>query len=161
MNTVIKAHPVEKKTAYTAPIIIVILSLKPILISLFFMLSFIIVLLLSSVSAKAQFAAPDTGIASFYSNAFHLRRTASGDIYHKDSLTAAHKHLPFGTLVRVTNLSNQKSVIVKINDRGMKGKNRIIDLSQAAARELSMISKGLAKVMIEIIHELPMDANTE
>lgn len=116
----------------------------------------VLIFLLNLPATKAQFAPPDTGIASYYSNAFHLRRTASGEIYHKDSFTAAHKYLPFGTLVRVTNLSNQKSVIVKINDRGMKGKNRIIDLSQAAAKELSMMPKGLTKVMIEIIHELPL-----
>jgi len=99
----------------------------------------------------AQFAMPDTGIASYYSDAFHLKKTASGDIYHKDSLSAAHKTLPFGTVVRVTNLSNQRSVVVKINDRGMKGKNRIIDLSKAAAKELAMIRSGLTTVMIEII----------
>jgi len=103
------------------------------------------------VHSHAQFALPDTGTASYYSDAFHLRRTASGDIYHKDSLSAAHKTLPFGTLVRVTNLSNQRSVIVKINDRGMKGKKRIIDLSKAAAKELQMIRSGLTTVMIEII----------
>jgi rare lipoprotein A len=100
---------------------------------------------------SAQFGQPDTGIASFYADKFHGRPTASGEIYHRDSLTAAHKTLPLGTLVRVTNLSNQKSVIVKINDRGMKGKNRIIDLSKAAAIELNMVKKGLQKVMIEQI----------
>ncbi len=66
-----------------------------------------------------------------------------------DSLTAAHKSLPFGTYVKVTNLSNDKSVIVKINDRGMKGMKRIIDLSPAAAKELGMIKKGLQKVRVE------------
>lgn len=161
MNTIITAQPVEKSTLIAVHAPIAYLS-SPINCHIQILKTLIfIAALFCFASTNAQFAPPDTGIASFYSNSFHMRRTASGEIYHKDSLTAAHKHLPFGTLVRVTNLSNQKSVIVKINDRGMKGKNRIIDLSQAAARELSMISKGLAKVMIEIIHELPMDANTE
>lgn len=92
-----------------------------------------------------------TGLASFYADRFHGRMTANGDIFHRDSLTAAHKTLPFGTLVRVTNLSNDKQVIVRINDRGMNGYKRIIDLSPAAARELSMIKKGIQKVRVEEI----------
>ena len=92
-----------------------------------------------------------TGLASFYAYRFHGRMTANGDIFHRDSLTAAHKTLPFGTLVRVTNLSNDKQVIVRINDRGMNGYKRIIDLSPAAARELSMIKKGIQKVRVEEI----------
>ncbi|MEX1189286.1 MAG: septal ring lytic transglycosylase RlpA family protein [Bacteroidia bacterium] len=91
------------------------------------------------------------GTASFYAKKFHGRPTASGEIFHVDSLTAAHKKLPFGTIVKVTNLSNNKVVFVKINDRGMKGMKRIIDLSPAAARELGMINKGLQKVRVEEI----------
>jgi rare lipoprotein A len=92
------------------------------------------------------------GTASYYAKKFHGRKTANGDVFHIDSLTAAHKTLPFGTLVRVTNLKNQKSVIVRINDRGMAGKKRVIDLSPAAAREIGMIHSGLQKVRVE---ELP------
>jgi rare lipoprotein A len=92
------------------------------------------------------------GIASFYARKFHGRKTANGDKFHVDSLTAAHKTLPFGTFVRVTNLRNQKSVIVRINDRGMAGKKRVIDLSPAAAKEIDMINSGLQKVRVE---ELP------
>lgn len=90
-----------------------------------------------------------TGLASFYADRFHGRVTANGDIFHRDSLTAAHKTLPFGTIVRVTNLSNDKQVIVRINDRGMNGYKRIIDLSPAAARELGMIKKGLQMVRVD------------
>jgi rare lipoprotein A len=93
----------------------------------------------------------DTGIASYYSQKFHGRKTASGQIFHVDSMTAAHKRLPFGTVVRVTNLRNGRSVIVTINDRGMKGKNRIIDLSPAAARKIGIIERGLARVAVEVI----------
>lgn len=93
------------------------------------------------------------GIASFYAKRFHGRPTASGEIFHIDSLTAAHKTLPFGTRVRVTNLSNNKEVIVRINDRGMNDLKRIIDLSPAAAREISIINKGLQRVRIEEIRE--------
>lgn len=93
------------------------------------------------------------GIASFYAKKFHGRQTASGEIFHVDSLTAAHKFLPFGTLVRVTNLSNGKEVYVRINDRGMKGLKRIIDLSPAAARELNMLNHGVARVRVEEIPE--------
>ncbi len=96
-------------------------------------------------------ASPDTGIASYYADKFHGRKTASGEVFHQDSLTAAHKHLPFGTIVRVTNLWNNQSVIVKVNDRGMKGKNRVIDLSKAAAKELNMVGAGLVKVKVEVL----------
>lgn len=91
------------------------------------------------------------GIASYYHDKFHGRTTANGEIYHKDSLTAAHRSLPFQTYVKVTNLSNNKSVIVKINDRGPFVKGRIIDVSKAAASQLGIIKQGVAKVSVEII----------
>ena len=116
------------------------------------------VLTLSALSLFSQDTALDSfyvqeGVASFYAKRFHGRPTASGEIFHVDSLTAAHKTLPFGTLVKVINLSNNNEVIVKINDRGMKGLKRIIDLSPAAARELDMVNKGLQKVRIEEVRE--------
>jgi rare lipoprotein A len=116
------------------------------------------VLTLSALSLFSQDTALDSfyvqeGVASFYAKRFHGRPTASGEIFHVDSLTAAHKTLPFGTLVKVINLSNNNEVIVKINDRGMKGLKRIIDLSPAAARELDMVNKGLQKVRIEELRE--------
>jgi rare lipoprotein A len=101
---------------------------------------------------QVQKAKLDTGVASFYADKFHGRKTASGEVFHQDSLTAAHKYLPFGTLVKVTNLRNNQSVIVKVNDRGMKGTNRVIDLSKAAAKELNMLGAGLVKVKVEVLN---------
>ena len=80
------------------------------------------------------------------------RPLTSGEKYDKDALTAAHRTLPLGTMVKVTNLKNNKSVVVKINDRGPHGsKTRIIDLSGRAARELDMIQDGKAKVKLEVV----------
>ena len=88
------------------------------------------------------------GIASWYGPGFHGSRTASGEIYNMYKLTAAHKTLPLGTYVKVINLENRKSVIVKVNDRGPFVKGRIIDLSYAAAKKIGMLRKGTAKVKI-------------
>ena len=88
------------------------------------------------------------GTASWYGPGFHGRKTASGEIFNTNELTAAHKTLPFHTLVKVTNLSNNKEVVVKINDRGPYVGGRIIDLSKAAKEEIGM--DGLAQVRIEI-----------
>jgi rare lipoprotein A len=92
---------------------------------------------------------PQTGQASWYGAAHHGKRTASGAIYNKEALTAAHPSLPFGTRVKVTNLSNGKSVEVEITDRGPFVGGRIIDLSQAAARALGMVESGTATVRLE------------
>ncbi|MBO1519785.1 septal ring lytic transglycosylase RlpA family protein [Oceanisphaera sp. DM8] len=89
------------------------------------------------------------GKASYYGGRFHGRKTASGEIFNKNILTAAHRTLPFGTQVRVTNLNNNKSVVVRINDRGPYAKGRIIDLSEQAARQLKMIRAGVVKVKVE------------
>jgi rare lipoprotein A len=88
------------------------------------------------------------GIASWYGQDFHGNATASGEIYNMYDLTAAHKTLPLGTSVMVTNLENHRSVSVKINDRGPFVKGRIIDLSYAAARSVGMVEKGTARVEI-------------
>jgi len=93
----------------------------------------------------------DTGYATFYSNMWHGHRTSSGKIYHKDSLSCAHKKYPFGSKLRVTNLKNGKSVIVTVTDRGPHVKTRIIDLSGAAAKKIAMISDGVAKVSVELL----------
>lgn len=90
-----------------------------------------------------------TGKASFYANKFHGRKTSSGAIYHRDSLTCAHPTFPFGTLLEVVNPKNNKSVIVKVTDRGPFTRNRIIDLSYAAAKELGIIRKGIAHVELK------------
>ena len=91
------------------------------------------------------------GKASFYADKFEGRTTASGDKYRHGKATAAHKSLPFGTKVRVTNLGNDKSVVVTINDRGPFVEGRIIDLSKSAAESLDFINQGLAEVKIEVV----------
>lgn len=91
-----------------------------------------------------------TGKASYYAAKFHGRKTASGTLYHKDSLTAAHKTLKFGTVIRVKNLANDSIVIVKVNDRMGKSPH-ILDLSYAAAKQLNFIRNGFANVQIETI----------
>ncbi len=92
-----------------------------------------------------------SGIASWYGPGFHGNTSASGERYNQNDLTAAHRTLPFGTNVRVTNLNNGSSVIVRINDRGPYSRGRIIDLSAAAARVLGMIQTGVAPVKIEVL----------
>jgi len=89
------------------------------------------------------------GIASYYGRAFHGRRTASGVIFNQHSLTAAHRTLPLGTILRVINVKNHKAVIVKINDRGPFIRSRIIDLSHAAARSIGI--RGLGTVKLELV----------
>jgi rare lipoprotein A len=97
----------------------------------------------------APAALPQTGPASWYGSQHHGKRTASGSIFDQTKLTAAHRSLPFGTRVKVTNLSNDKSVEVEITDRGPYAGNRIIDLSRAAAQALGMIDSGTATVRLE------------
>jgi len=92
-----------------------------------------------------------TGLASYYANKFQGHRTASGERYNKNKFTAAHLSLPFNTRVRVTNINNNLSVIVRINDRGPHSKSRIIDLSRAAAEQIGLIRQGICKVRIEIV----------
>jgi len=94
--------------------------------------------------------AREKGQASFYANKFKGRKTASGELYDPNKFTAAHRTLPFGTMVRVMNLENKKIVTVKINDRGPHIKTRIIDLSYAAAEKLDIIRKGIGEVAIEV-----------
>ncbi len=91
----------------------------------------------------------EEGYASYYSDYFEGRKTANGEIYDHNKLTAAHKTLPFGTEVLVENLNNNKSVIVVINDRGPFHKKRIIDLSLSAADSLGILHKGVGKVFIK------------
>jgi rare lipoprotein A len=98
------------------------------------------------------------GTASYYGGKFHGRKTASGERFNQEALTAAHKTLPLGTKVRVTNVRNGESVDVKINDRGPYIKGRVIDLSKGAARELGMIRSGTAKVKVEVIRTTDGDA---
>ena len=92
-----------------------------------------------------------TGVVSWYGDKFHGRKTASGERYDKHELTAAHKSLPFGTKVKVTNIRNGKSVVVEINDRGPYAKSRVLDLSQAAFSEIGHTNTGVMQVEYEII----------
>jgi rare lipoprotein A len=101
-----------------------------------------------SAVASAQF---QTGKASFYADKFEGHLTANGEKYRHSRLTAAHKTLPFGTKVRVTNLGNNKAVDVVINDRGPYAEGRIIDLSKSAAEILGFVNLGLADVRLEVI----------
>jgi len=93
----------------------------------------------------------ETGVASWYGHPYHGRRTSNGEVYDMDQMTAAHLRLPFGTVVRVENLDNGRTVEVRINDRGPFVKSRILDLSREAARRLEMIGPGTARVRIEVL----------
>lgn len=92
-----------------------------------------------------------TGMASFYDAKFQGRHTASGERFNNSELTAAHKSLPFGSLVKVTNVRNSKSVVVRINDRGPYVRGRVIDLSKAAAKKIGLSSTGTARVKLEVL----------
>lgn len=104
--------------------------------------------LVLSFSIKAQ---TQTGKASFYADKFEGRTTASGEKYKHNKLTAAHKTLPFGTKIKVTNLTNNKSVEVVVNDRGPYVDGRVVDLSKSAAEALDFINLGLADVRVEVV----------
>lgn len=95
------------------------------------------------------------GMASWYGPGFHGRKTANGETYNQYALTAAHRTLPFNTMVRVENLDNGKSVIVRINDRGPYVGKRVIDVSKKVAEELDMINTGLARVKLHIVDPKP------
>lgn len=93
----------------------------------------------------------ETGMASFYGHECKGRRTASGERFDPNQLTAAHRTLPFGTFVKVTNLSNGRQVVVRINDRGPFARNRVLDLSRAAARKLGFERDGTAHVRLQVV----------
>lgn len=99
--------------------------------------------------------AETSGYASWYGGKFQGRLTANGEIFDTNKFTAAHKTLPFGTMVKVTNISNGKSTVVRINDRGPFVEGRIIDLSHAAAEELNMLTAGVAPVKLEVLKISP------
>lgn len=109
--------------------------------------------LLTTASGQVQ-----TGKASFYADKFEGQATASGEKYRHNKLTAAHKTLPFGTKLRVTNLSNNSSVEVVVNDRGPYVEDRIIDLSKSAAEKLGFVTQGITEVKVEVID--PGDGKT-
>lgn len=112
-----------------------------------------LILLEGAVSAQTQ-----SGKASYYANSLAGRKTASGDVYRPKALTAAHKSLPFHTMVRVTNLENGKEIVVRINDRGPFVPGRIIDLSHAAAQQLGILRQGIAPVKIKVLPATDLSA---
>lgn len=93
----------------------------------------------------------ETGYASYYADRYHGKKTASGELYRNNLNSAAHMELPFGSMVRVTNLANGKSVVVKVNDRGAFKSGRIIDLSKSAFSSIANIRDGIIKVKVEVL----------
>jgi len=117
-----------------------------------------------SSCTKIKYTKPgyiQTGKASWYGPGFHGKKTSSREIYNMHDMTAAHRTLPFGAYVIVTNLNNEKTVTVKINDRGPFIKGRIIDLSYAAASALDMVGPGVIPVRIEVIQSLSPSLNSQ
>ncbi len=100
---------------------------------------------------RANYVFYQKGEASWYGPGFNGKKTASGEIFDMNKLTAAHRKLPFGTKVKVTNLNNNKSVTVRINDRGPYKKSRVIDLSRKAAIQIGLVKSGVAPVKIEVL----------
>lgn len=111
----------------------------------------IFIFLSINVSLSALTLYKNDVTASFYAEKFHGKRTSNGEIFNMNDLTCAHKSLPFNTILKVTNLSNGKSVQVRVNDRGPFVAGREIDLSKAAAKKIGMITSGTAKVKIQIV----------
>jgi rare lipoprotein A len=110
------------------------------------------------VATPAPSGYTEEGNASWYGEPFHGRRASNGEIYDMYKLTAAHRTLPFETIVRVTNLSNGRSTTVRITDRGPFVDNRIIDLSLAAAREIELVGPGVAPVRLEVLGDVDLTA---
>jgi len=135
--------------------ILIRLKFRP---SLLIALSALILTIISSCSTVQYKTDPkligyaEHGIASFYAMKFQFRKTSSGDRFNQLALTAAHRSLPFGTKVRVTNLVNKRSVTVKINDRGPFIEGRIIDLTRYAFSKIGDTEQGLIKVKLEVIY---------
>jgi len=107
-------------------------------------------LALVGAAGMAAAQAGEEGVANFYSDKFQGKKMASGEIYDKDKLTASHKKLPLGTKVKVTNLENQKSVVVTINDRMAASNPAVIDVTRRAAEELGFVKSGKTKVKLEV-----------
>lgn len=115
-------------------------------------LLFVLFFCLNVFSQKKYF---ERGEASFYANKFNGRKTANGEVFRQNKLTAAHRTLAFGTILKVTNLTNGKYIIVRVNDRGPFSRGRIIDLSMMGAKKLDFVKKGHVRVSIESLSEKP------
>ena len=109
----------------------------------------------SDTQARDNLRQTQQGIASYYHDSLHGLKTASGQRYNKNRLSAAHKTLPLGTQIKVTDTRTGRSIIVKVNDRGPFVKGRVLDLSREAAKELGIIKKGVAKVELKVVNTPP------
>lgn len=114
-------------------------------------LAFVLLLLSFTSPAQYHIGYTDVGGCSYYADNFNGRHTTSGDIFDNKKYTCAHRTLPFGTLLKVTNLQKNKVTFVRVNDRGPVNKSRILDVTKAAAKDLDLIKYGVAKVKIEIV----------
>lgn len=109
----------------------------------------------AATPAPAGAAGVENGLAAVYSDKLHGRKTASGQVYDRNKLTTAHKTLPFGTKVKVTNVKNDKSVVLLVNDRGPTQAGRVLDISPAAAKALGISARGMAEVRVEVAEAAP------
>jgi len=134
------------------------LPLKKILVTLLLCVAIPTLLAAQHKKSGKKATTPQYGTASFYSDKFNGRKTANGEIYDSKRMTAAHNTLPLGTWIKVTNLSNKKSVVVKVNDRLHPKNPRLVDLSRAAAKQLGYISKGITKVKVDVLGKNPPTA---
>ncbi len=119
--------------------------------TIFFLSIFILNILFSFTPIRKISGKKWHGIASYYHHKFNGRKTSTGEIFNNKKYTAANNFLPLGSVVKITNIKNGKSIIVRINDRMNKNNKRLIDLSQAAAKELSFTNEGIAQVAMELI----------
>lgn len=110
-----------------------------------------------AVKARTKKAKRESGVASYYGPEFAFRRTASGEMFDPKDMTAAHRTLPFGTRIRVTNLGNGRRVVLRVNDRGPYRKGRVVDVSHAAARKLGFSQRGIARVRIDVLSKGPVE----
>ena len=117
--------------------------------------------LIFSFSQSQTSQTSQTGKASYYAKRWTGRKTANGERLHHDSLTCAHKKYPFGTLLRVTHLGNQRQVVVRVTDRGPYVRGRIIDLSWGAAKQLGMLAQGIARVTVEPVTSASLDVSED
>ena len=122
-------------------------------------LNFVLLILFININWLHCQELKKVGLASYYGKQFHGRRTASGERFNMNSFTSAHRSLPFNTLLKVTNIKNGKSIIVRVNDRGPMKKTRIIDLSLAAAKKIDLIQSGIGKVQIELVNSTEVEGS--
>jgi rare lipoprotein A len=113
-----------------------------------------------ALSAFTTLSSPEFGKVTYYANSFQGKKTANGELYDRQKLTCAHKSLPFGTILRVTRIDNNKSVDVRVNDRGPFAEGYVVDISYSAAEEIDLIQAGVAKVKVEVVKPEPPNNKT-